>query len=307
MVTQVNVVTLGHVDHGKTTLVAAISGYAARHGRAKAKRYDEIDAAPEEKTRGIAFNIAHVRYETEVRQYDQVDCPGHVDNVKYLITGSAPADAAILVVSATDGPMPHTRVEAMLASQVRIPNFLVYLNKCDQVEDEQMLMLVEEEIRSLLVKSGYPEHTTPIVRGSALKALNGEDSEFGIQSIQKMLDILDSDVPDPVPSHAVDSPHRKFKAAVYLQKKEEGGRTTSFTQGYKPQFFFKTTSMTGAIQRLYTGGDIDCGPIETSLPGDFVNMEVVLLNEVAMSVGLKFAVQEGGSSIGTGVITEIME
>ena len=307
MVTQVNLVTLGHVDHGKTTLVAAISGYAARHGRAKAKSYDEIDAAAEEKTRGIAFNIAHVRYETEVRQYDQVDCPGHVDNVKYLITGSAPADAAILVVSATDGPMPHTRVEAMLASQVRIPNFLVYLNKCDQVEDEQMLMLVEEEIRSLLVKSGYPEHTTPIVRGSALKALNGEDSEFGIQSIQKMLDILDSDVPDPVPSHAVDSPHRKFKAAVYLQKKEEGGRTTSFTQGYKPQFFFKTTSMTGAIQRLYTGGDIDCGPIETSLPGDFVNMEVVLLNEVAMSVGLKFAVQEGGSSIGTGVITEIME
>jgi translation elongation factor EF-Tu-like GTPase len=195
----------------------------------------------------------------------------------------------------------------MLASQVKIPNFLVYLNKCDQVEDEQMLMRVEEEIRSLLVKSGYPDHTTPIVRGSALKALNGEDSEFGIQSIQKMLDILDSDVPDPVPSLAVDSPHRKFKAAVYLQKKEEGGRTTSFTQGYKPQFFFKTTGMTGAIQRLYTGGDIDRGPIETSMPGDFVNMEVVLLNEVAMSVGLKFAVQEGGRSIGTGVITEIME
>ena len=307
MVTQVNLVTLGHVDHGKTTLVAAISGYAARNGRAKAKRYDEIDAAPEEKTIGIAFNIAHVRYETEVRHYDQVDCPGHMDNVKYLITGSAPADAAILVVSATDGPMLHTRVETMLASQVKIPNFIVYLNKCDQVEDDETLMLVEEEIRSLLVQSGYPDHTTSIVRGSALKALNGEDSEFGIQSIQKMLDILDSDVPDPVPSHVVDSPHRKFKAAVYLQKKEEGGRTTSFTQGYKPQFFFKTTCMTGAIQRLYTGGYIDHGPIETAMPGDFVNMEVVLLNEVAMSVGLKFAVQEGGRSIGTGVITEIIE
>jgi translation elongation factor EF-Tu-like GTPase len=307
MVTQVNLVTLGHVDHGKTTLVAAISGYAARNGRAKAKRYDEIDAAPEEKAIGIAFNIAHVRYETEVRHYDQVDCPGHMDNVKYLITGSAPADAAILVVSATDGPMLHTRVETMLASQVKIPNFIVYLNKCDQVEDEETLMLVEEEIRSLLVQSGYPDHTTSIVRGSALKALNGEDSEFGIQSIQKMLDILDSDVPDPVPSHVVDSPHRKFKAAVYLQKKEEGGRTTSFTQGYKPQFFFKTTCMTGAIQRLYTGGYIDHGPIETAMPGDFVNMEVVLLNEVAMSVGLKFAVQEGGRSIGTGVITEIIE
>ena len=307
MVTQVNLVTLGHVDHGKTTLVAAISGYAARNGRAKAKRYDEIDAAPEEKTIGIAFNIAHVRYETEVRHYDQVDCPGHMDNVKYLITGSAPADAAILVVSATDGPMLHTRVETMLASQVKIPNFIVYLNKCDQVEDEETLMLVEEEIRSLLVQSGYPDHTTSIVRGSALKALNGEDSEFGIQSIQKMLDILDSDVPDPVPSHVVDSPHRKFKAAVYLQKKEEGGRTTSFTQGYKPHFFLKTTCMTGAIQRLYTGGYIDHGPIETAMPGDFVNMEVVLLNEVAMSVGLKFAVQEGGRSIGTGVITEIIE
>ena len=307
MVTQVNLVTLGHVDHGKTTLVAAISGYAARHGRAEAKSYDEIDAAPIEKTSGIAFHIAHVLYETEARHYDQVDCPGHVDNVKYLITGSAPADAAILVVSATDGLMPHTRIETMLASQVKIPNFIVYLNKCDQVEDEEMLMQVEEEIWSLLVKSGYPDHTTPIVRGSALKALNGEDSEFGIQSIQKMLDILDRDIPDSVPYHAVDSPHQRFKAAVYLQKKEEGGRTTPFTQGYKPQFFFKTTGITGAIQRLYTGGDIDRGPIETAMPGDFVNVEVVLLNKVAMSVGLKFAMQEGGRSIGTGVITEIIE
>jgi translation elongation factor EF-Tu-like GTPase len=308
MVAQVNLVTLGHVDHGKTTLVAAISGYLARYGRAKAKTYREIDAAPEEKTMGIAFNIAHVRYETERRPYDQVDCPGHVDNVKYLITGSAPADAAILVVSAADGPMPHTLTETMLASQVKIPNVIVYLNKCDQVDDEDMLMQVEEEIRSLLVKSGYPDHT-PIVRGSALSALNGEDNEFGygIQSIQKMLDILDSYVPDPFPSHAVDAPHRKFKAAVYLQKKEEGGRSTPFTQGYTHKFFYKTTGMTGAIQRLYTGGYIDQGPIETAMPGDFVNMEVVLLNEVAMSVGLKFAVQEGGRSIGIGVITEIIE
>jgi translation elongation factor EF-Tu-like GTPase len=308
MFRQVNLVTLGHVEHGKTTLVAAISGYAAKLGRAKAKRYDEIDAAPEEKTIGIAFNIAHVRYETERRPYDQVDCPGHMDNVKYLITGSAPADAAILVVSAADGPMPHTLAETMLASQVKIQNFIVYLNKCDQVDDEDMLMQVEEEIRSLLVKAGYPDDT-PIVRGSALSALNGEDNEFGygLQSIQRMLDILDSYVPDPFPSHPVDSPHRQFKAALYLQKKEEGGRSTPFTQGYKPQFFFKTTGVTGAIHSFFRGGYIDQVPIETAMPGDFVNIEVVLLDEVAMSVGLRFAVQEGGRSIGKGVITEIIE
>lgn len=391
----VNVGSIGHVDHGKTTLTAAITSYCAKLGLAKAKKYDEIDAAPEERERGITINTAHVPYETDKRHYGHIDCPGHADYVKNMITGAAQMDGAILVVSAADGPMPQTREHILLSRQVGVPYIVVYLNKCDMVDDEEMLMLVEEEIRELLNKYDFPGDTTPIIRGSAFKALNGEDSEYGIQSIKALLNALDSYIPDPLRdidsaflmsiedvfsitgrgtvvtgkvekgkvkvgeeveivglretrkavvtgtemfNKSVDEalagfnagillrgiqrcdvergmvlakpgtikPHRKFKSVVYVLKKEEGGRSTPFCAGYKPQFFFRTTDVTGSILKLSNGDDASCA-LEMVMPGDNVNMEVELIADVALSVGLRFAIREGGRTIGSGSITEIIE
>lgn len=393
--THVNVGTIGHVDHGKTTLTAAISAYASKRYGGEAKRYDEIDAAPEERERGITINTAHVEYETDKRHYGHIDCPGHADYVKNMITGAAQMDGAILVVSAPDGPMPQTREHILLSRQVGIPYIVVYLNKCDMVDDTEMLMLVEEEIRELLTKYGFPGDTTPIIRGSALKAMNGEDDEYGLESIHKLLNTLDSYIPDPIrlidgpflmpvedlysitgrgtvvtgrietgivkigdeieiiglrdtrkavvtgvemfkkqleKGEAGDNaglllrgiakedvergmvlakprsikPHKKFKAAVYILKKEEGGRSTPFAKGYKPQFFFRTTDVTGSIVGLFSGDDVT-KPIEMAMPGDNINVEVDLLVGIAMTVGLKFAIREGGRTIGSGVVIEILD
>jgi len=394
-----NVGTIGHVDHGKTTLTAAITTCAPKFGGdAKAKKYDEIDAAPEERERGITINVAHVPYSSAKRDYGHVDCPGHADYVKNMITGAAQMDGAILVVSAPDGPMPQTREHILLSRQVGVPYIIVYLNKCDMVDDEEMLMLVEEEVRELLTKYGFPGDTTPIIRGSALKALNGEDDGedgLGIYSIKRLLDTLDSYIPDPIrnidspflmPIEGVCSitgrgtvvtgkieqgkvkigdeieiiglkdsrkaivtgtqmfhkdvpeaiagfnagillrgigkddvergmvlakpgsikPHKKFKAVIYISKKEEGGRATPFTAGYKPQFFFRTTDVTGTLAKLFHA-DNASQAVEMAMPGDTINVEVELLSPIAMSIGLKFAIREGGKTIGSGSITEIIE
>jgi elongation factor Tu len=392
---KVNVGAIGHVDHGKTTLTAAITVVSSRKGWAKAAGYDEIDKAPEERERGITINTARVDYETEIRHYAHIDCPGHADYVKNMITGVAQLDGAISVVSATDGPMPQTREHLVLARQTGIGYIVVYLNKCDMVDDEDMLILVEEEIRDLLTQYGFPGDTTPIIRGSALKALNGEDSEYGTQSIHKLLEVLDTYIPDPV--RATDAPffmpvedvfsitgrgtvvtgrietgtvrigdeveivglrdtrkavvtgiemfkkqfdrgeagynagillrgvnkddvergmvlakpgsirgHRKFQAAVYVLKKEEGGRSTAFTKGYKPQFFFRTSDFTGSIVALFAGDSRE-EQIEMEMPGDNVIVHVELMASIAMSVGVRFAIREGGRTIGSGVVTAIAE
>jgi len=394
-----NVGTIGHVDHGKTTLTAAITNCAPKFGgNAKFTAYDNIDKAPEERARGITINVAHVPYSSSKRDYGHVDCPGHADYVKNMITGAAQMDGAILVVSAPDGPMPQTREHILLARQVGVPYIIVYLNKCDMVDDEEMLMLVEEETRELLTKYGFPGDTTPIIRGSALKALNNEDDGedgYGIHSIRRLLDTLDSYIPDPIrntdssflmPIEGVCSitgrgtvvtgkieqgkakigdeieivglkpttkavitgtqmfhkdvpeavagfnagillrgigkddvergmvlskvgsikPHRKFKAVIYISKKEEGGRSTAFTAGYKPQFFFRTTDVTGTLAKLFHADDASKS-VEMAMPGDTINVEVELLSEIAMSIGLKFAIREGGRTIGSGSITEIIE
>lgn len=391
----VNIGTIGHVDHGKTTLTAAITAALSKSGSANAKKYDEIDAAPEERERGITINISRIEYETTKRHYGHIDCPGHADYVKNMITGAAQMDAAILVVSASDGPMPQTREHLLLARQTGIGYIVAYLNKCDMVEDEEMLMLVEEEIRELLNKYGFPGDTTPFIRGSALRALNGEDSEYGMQSIYQLMEVLDSYIPDPIrvtnvpflmPVEDVFSitgrgtvvtgkietgtikigdeveilgvrgklkaevtgvemfnkqfergeagdntgillrgiskddvergmvlakpgsiqTHRKFEAAVYILKKEEGGRSTPFTKGYKPQFFFRTSDFTGSIVGLFAGDNAN-EAIEMAMPGDNVCVHVELIGSVAMSVGLRFAIREGGRTIGSGVITGIIE
>jgi elongation factor Tu len=384
----VNVGTIGHVDHGKTTLTAAMTTILAAKFGGEAKKYDEIDAAPEEKARGITINTAHVEYETSNRHYAHVDCPGHADYVKNMITGAAQMDGAILVVSAADGPMPQTREHILLARQVGVPYIIVYMNKCDMVDDAELLELVEMEVRELLSKYEFPGDSIPIVKGSAKLALEGDKGELGEQSIMKLAEALDSYI--PTPKRAVDqpflmpiedvfsisgrgtvvtgrvergvikvgeeieivgirptvkttctgvemfrklldegqagdnvgvllrgtkreevergqvlakpgsiTPHTKFKAEVYVLSKEEGGRHTPFFNGYRPQFYFRTTDVTGSIQ-LPSG-------TEMVMPGDNITMDVALIAPIAMEEGLRFAVREGGRTVGAGVVAKIIE
>jgi elongation factor Tu len=384
----VNVGTIGHVDHGKTTLSAAITKVMAAKGLATAMGYDSIDKAPEERERGITINTAHLEYSTEKRHYAHVDCPGHADYIKNMITGAAQMDGAILVVSAADGPMPQTREHILLARQVGVPYIVVYLNKCDMVDDPELLDLVELEVRELLTSYKFPGDDTPVIRGSALKALEGEQSDIGVNSIYKLMDAIDSYI--PTPERAIDKPflmpiedvfsisgrgtvvtgrvergivkigdeceivgftatakttvtgvemfrklldegragenvgcllrgtkkedvergqvlckpgsikpHRKFKAEVYCLNKEEGGRHKPFFNNYRPQFFFRTTDVTGTIT-LEPG-------VEMVMPGDNVVMNVELHTPVAMDKSLRFAIREGGRTVGAGVVSEIIE
>ena len=384
----INVGTIGHVDHGKTTLTAAITMILAKKYGGEAKRFAQIDSAPEEKARGITINTSHVEYETEKRHYAHVDCPGHADYVKNMITGAAQMDGAILVVSAADGPMPQTREHILLARQVGVPYIVVYMNKADMVDDAELLELVEMEVRELLTKYNFPGDSTPIVVGSALKALEGDQGDIGEPSIHKLADALDNHIPEPVrvldgaflmPVEDVFSisgrgtvvtgrvergvvkvgeeieivglkptdktvctgvemfrklldqgqagdnvgvllrgtkreevergqvlakpgsitPHTKFTAEIYILSKEEGGRHTPFFQGYRPQFYFRTTDVTGAIE-LPKG-------TEMIMPGDNVSVTVSLIAPIAMEEGLRFAIREGGRTVGAGVVAKIIE
>ncbi len=384
----VNVGTIGHVDHGKTTLTAAISTILSKKFGGEAKNYADIDSAPEEKARGITINTAHVEYETAKRHYAHVDCPGHADYIKNMITGAAQMDGAILVVSAADGPMPQTREHILLARQVGVPYIVVYMNKADMVDDAELLELVEMEVRELLSKYDFPGDDTPIIIGSALKALEGDQSDIGEPSIFKLAEALDSYIPDP--ERAIDgtylmpvedvfsisgrgtvvtgrvergvikvgeeveivglkptikttctgvemfrklldqgqagdnvgvllrgtkredvergqvlakpgsiNPHTKFSAEIYVLSKDEGGRHTPFFNGYRPQFFFRTTDVTGAVE-LPAG-------TEMVMPGDNVSVTVALIAPVAMEEGLRFAIREGGRTVGAGVVAKIVE
>jgi len=384
----VNVGTIGHVDHGKTTLTAALTKVGAEKQGGVFKAYDQIDNAPEERARGITIATAHVEYETAKRHYAHVDCPGHADYVKNMITGAAQMDGAILVVSAADGPMPQTREHILLARQVGVPYILVYLNKADQVDDAELLELVEMEVRELLSSYDFPGDDTPIIVGSALKALEGDTSEIGVPSIEKLMDALDEYI--PVPERPVDqpflmpiedvfsisgrgtvvtgriergvvkvgdeieivgirptmkttctgvemfrklldsgeagdnvgvllrgtkredvergqvlckpgtiTPHTKFEAEVYVLSKEEGGRHTPFFSNYRPQFYFRTTDVTGAV-------DLPEG-VEMVMPGDNVKIVVSLIAPIAMEEGLRFAIREGGRTVGAGVVSKIIE
>ena len=360
----VNIGTIGHVDHGKTTLTAAITKVLAEKGYAKFEDYADIDKAPEERERGITINTAHVEYETDKRHYAHVDCPGHADYVKNMITGAAQMDGAILVVSAADGPMPQTREHILLARQVGVPAIVVYLNKADQVDDPELLELVEMEVRDLLSSYDFPGDDVPIIVGSALKALEGDESEIGKLSILKLMDAVDEYIPTPqrptdqpflmpvedvftitgrgtvatgrvergelkvgdaveivgladqpkdtvvtgVESKEIERgqvlakpgtihPHTKFKAQVYVLTKDEGGRHTPFFNGYRPQFYFRTTDVTGVIQ-LPEG-------TEMCMPGDNVKMDVELITPIAIEAGLRFAIREGGRTVGAGVVSEI--
>jgi len=381
-----NIGTIGHVDHGKTTLTAAITKVLAKSGRATFLAYDQIDKAPEERERGVTINIAHVEYETDKRHYAHVDCPGHADYVKNMITGAAQMDGAILVVSAADGPMPQTREHILLARQVGVPAIVVFLNKADMVDDKELLELVELEVRELLSKYKFPGDDTPIVIGSALKALEGDTSEMGEGAILKLMEAVDSFVQEPereidkpfimpvedvftisgrgtVVTGRVErgiikvgeeieivgfkptqktvatgvemfrklldegragdnigvllrgtkreevergqvlakpgsiTPHTKFNAEAYVLTKEEGGRHTPFFNGYRPQFYFRTTDVTGVV-KLPEG-------TEMVMPGDNINVEIELITPVAMDQGLKFAIREGGRTVGAGVVTKI--
>ncbi|MCZ6881743.1 MAG: elongation factor Tu [Gammaproteobacteria bacterium] len=384
----VNVGTIGHVDHGKTTLTAALTKVMAELQGGEVKAFHEIDNAPEEKARGITIATSHVEYESANRHYAHVDCPGHADYVKNMITGAAQMDGAILVVSAADGPMPQTREHILLARQVGVPYILVYMNKADMVDDDELLELVEMEIRELLDTYDFPGDDTPIIIGSALKALEGDDSEIGVPSIIKLVEALDSYV--PVPERITDgpylmpvedvfsisgrgtvvtgriergiikvgeeiaivgirdtqkttctgvemfrklldqgqagdnvgillrgtkredvergqvlakpgsiTPHTRFECEVYILSKDEGGRHTPFFKGYRPQFYFRTTDVTGACE-LPSG-------IEMVMPGDNVKMEVTLIAPIAMEDGLRFAIREGGRTVGAGVVSKIIE
>ncbi len=384
--THVNVGTIGHVDHGKTTLTAAITNVLAKHFGGEAKAFDQIDNAPEEKARGITINTSHVEYDTENRHYAHVDCPGHADYVKNMITGAAQMDGAILVVAATDGPMPQTREHILLARQVGVPYIIVFLNKCDMVDDEELLDLVEMEVRELLSEYKFPGDDTPIIRGSALKALEGDPKWE--EKIIELAKTLDSYIPDPVreldkpfllPIEDVFSisgrgtvvtgrvergivkvndeleivgiretqkttctgvemfrkildegragenigvllrgtkrdevergqvlakpgtitPHTKFESEVYVLSKDEGGRHTPFFKGYRPQFYFRTTDITGTIE-LPEG-------VEMVMPGDNIHMNVTLIHPVAMNEQLRFAIREGGHTVGAGVVAKIIE
>ena len=382
----INVGTIGHVDHGKTTLTAAMTSVLSRHG-CTVKRYEDIDAAPEERARGITINTAHIEYETETRHYAHVDCPGHADYVKNMITGAAQMDGAILVVAATDGPMPQTREHILLARQVGVPYIIVYINKCDMVEDKELLDLVEMEIRELLSKYHFPGDSAPVIRGSAKQALDGIDSELGTRSVLRLSELLDRYIPEP--SRPIDcpflmpvedvfsisgrgtvatgriergtvrigdelevvglrhtartvctgvemfrklldngqagdnvgillrglrredvergqilarpgtiTPHTMFAAEVYALTKDEGGRHTPFFANYKPQFYFRTTDVTGSIV-LPKG-------VEMVMPGDNLPVDVTLIAPVAMEDGLRFAIREGGKTVGAGVVTKII-
>ena len=357
----VNIGTIGHVDHGKTTLTAAITKYLSTHpedGKAKFEAYDQIDGAPEEKERGITINTAHVEYQTNTRHYAHVDCPGHADYVKNMITGAAQMDGAILVVAATDGPMPQTREHILLSRQVGVPKIVVFLNKCDMVDDPELIDLVEMEVRELLSEYGFDGDNAPVIRGSALKALEGDPKWE--PAIKELMDAVDAYIPAPV--HEFDkpfmmavedvftittrktvvtgiemfrktldfaqagdnigallrgvnreeiergqvlakpgsvTPHTQFKAQVYVLTKEEGGRHTPFVSNYRPQFYFRTTDVTGVIQ-LPEG-------TELCMPGDNVVMDVTLLAPIAVEQGTKFSIREGGRTVGSGSITEIVK
>jgi len=384
----VNVGTIGHVDHGKTTLTAALTVVSNRLFGSELSAFDKIDKAPEEKARGITISTSHVEYESEARHYAHVDCPGHADYVKNMITGAAQMDGAILVVSAADGPMPQTREHILLSRQVGVPHIVVYLNKADMVDDAELLELVEMEVRELLDEYEFPGDDTPVITGSALKALEGDEGEHGIESIAALVRAMDDFIPDP--ERAVDgaflmpvedvfsisgrgtvatgrvergvvnvgddieivginatakttvtgvemfrklldqgqagdnvgvllrgtkredivrgqvlakaksiTPHTKFECEVYVLKKEEGGRHTPFFKGYRPQFYFRTTDVTGACEL----------PADTEMvmPGDNVTMSVELIHPIAMEEGLRFAVREGGRTVGAGVVTKITE
>jgi elongation factor Tu len=384
----VNVGTIGHVDHGKTTLTAALTVVQAKKFGGEAKAYDQIDNAPEEKARGITIATSHVEYETTNRHYAHVDCPGHADYVKNMITGAAQMDGAILVVSAADGPMPQTREHILLARQVGVPYIVVYMNKADMVDDAELLQLVEMEVRELLTLYKFPGDKTPIIIGSALKALEGDATDIGTKSIDKLVDALDTYIPEP--KRAIDgpflmpiedvfsisgrgtvvtgrvergivkvgeeieivgikpttktivtgvemfrklldqgqagdnlgvllrgtkreevergqvlakpgsiTPHTKFEAEVFVLSKEEGGRHTPFFQGYRPQFYFRTTDVTGSCE-LPKG-------TEMVMPGDNIKMVVTLINPIAMEDGLRFAIREGGKTVGAGVVAKILE
>ena len=384
----VNVGTIGHVDHGKTTLTAAITAVLATKGGAEARAFDQIDNATEERERGITIATAHVEYETEKRHYAHVDCPGHADYIKNMITGAAQMDAAILVVSAADGPMPQTREHILLAYQVGVPRIIVFLNKVDMVSDPELIDLVEEELKELLTKYNFPGDETPIIRGSALKALENPTDEAAAKPIMELLEAMDSYIPDPIrdldkpflmPVEDVFSikgrgtvatgrieqgvvkineeveivgmkdtrkvvvtgvemfkklldqgqagdnvgvllrgiereeiergqvlakpgsitPHTEFEAEIYVLKKEEGGRHTPFTKGYKPQFYIRTTDVTGEIE-LPEG-------TEMVMPGDKMNGKVKLIVPIAMDEGLRFAIREGGKTVGAGVVTKIIK
>ena len=351
----VNIGTIGHVDHGKTTLTAAITKTLfQRHGLGKMVAFDQIDKAPEERERGITIATSHVEYETPVRHYAHVDCPGHADYVKNMITGAAQMDGAILVVAATDGPMPQTREHVLLSRQVGVPYIVVFLNKCDMVDDDELLDLVEMEVREILDTYEFPGDDTPIIRGSALEALNNPEGPWG-DKIVELFEAIEAFVPDPV--RAVDKPflmpvedvfsitgrgtvatgrvergvlkvqdeveivglmdaprkdiergqvlaainsikpHTKFSAEVYVLKKEEGGRHTPFFNGYRPQFYFRTTDVTGNIS-LPAG-------VEMCMPGDNIQMEIELITPIAIEEGLRFAIREGGRTVGSGVVASI--
>jgi elongation factor Tu len=383
-----NIGTIGHVDHGKTTLTAAITKVLSKQGKAQFLAYDQIDKAPEERERGVTINIAHVEYETDKRHYAHVDCPGHADYVKNMITGAAQMDGAILVVSAADGPMPQTREHILLARQVGVPGIVVFLNKADMVDDKELLELVELEVRELLSKYKFPGDEVPIVIGSALKALEGDASEMGEGAIIKLMEAVDSFIKEPtrdvdkpfimpvedvftisgrgtvvtgrvergvikvgeeieivgfkptlktvatgiemfrklldegragdnigvllrgtkreevergqvLAKPASITPHTKFNAEAYVLTKEEGGRHTPFFNGYRPQFYFRTTDVTGVV-KLPEG-------TEMVMPGDNINVEIELITPVAMDEGLKFAIREGGRTVGAGVVTKISQ
>jgi elongation factor Tu len=384
----VNVGTIGHVDHGKTTLSAALTTVLAKKFGGEARSYDQIDNAPEEKARGITISTSHLEYESEKRHYAHVDCPGHADYVKNMITGAAQMDGAILVVSAADGPMPQTREHILLARQVGVPYIVVYLNKADMVDDKELLDLVEMEVRDLLTAYGFPGDKTPIVVGSALKAMEGDESEIGIPSIFKLIDTMDAYI--PIPERPLDKPflmpiedvfsisgrgtvvtgriergivkvseeleiigikpttktictgvemfrkildegragdnvgvllrgtkreevergqvlaapgsikpHTKFEAEVYVLTKEEGGRHTAFFKGYRPQFYFRTTDVTGEV--ILPEG------VEMVMPGDNIRIVINLIVPVAMEEGLRFAIREGGHTVGAGVVSKVIE
>jgi elongation factor Tu len=383
-----NIGTIGHVDHGKTTLTAAITTVLAKKGLAQARGYDQIDNAPEEKERGITINTTHVEYQTDKRHYAHVDCPGHADYVKNMITGAAQMDGAILVVSAADGPMPQTREHILLARQVGVPAIVVFLNKCDMVDDKELLDLVEMEVRELLSSYKFPGDKIPVVRGSALKALEGDAGELGESAIMTLMSAVDDYVPQParekdkpflMPVEDVFSisgrgtvvtgrvergvikvgeeieiiglrptiktvvtgvemfrklldqgeagdnigallrgtkkeevergqvlahtgsvtPHKKFKGSAYILTKEEGGRHTPFFNGYRPQFYFRTTDVTGVVKLPEN--------VEMVMPGDNVSIEVELITPIAMEKELRFAIREGGRTVGAGVVAEIIE
>ena len=386
----VNIGTIGHVDHGKTTLTAALTKVQSLAFGGEAKAYDQIDNAPEERARGITIATAHVEYESEARHYAHVDCPGHADYIKNMITGAAQMDGAVLVVSAADGPMPQTREHILLARQVGVPHIVVYLNKADMVDDVELIELVEMEVRELLDKYEFPGDDTPVIVGSALKALEGDDSELGLASIKKLVEALDAFI--PVPERPMDqpflmpvedvfsisgrgtvvtgrveqgvvkvggeveivgikdtvkttvtgvemfrklldegragdnvgvllrgvkredvergqvlcapgslTPHTVFDAEVYVLSKDEGGRHTPFFKGYRPQFYFRTTDVTGSVEWPEAAG------VEMVMPGDNIKMKVELIAPIAMKEGLRFAIREGGRTVGAGVVSKILK